>query len=277
MFEDVSLLFIGFDGYIDVWNHCFELLNRYWVDRPDTYLASSEAIPEYDNVCVIPAGSGSEWSLKAQTALKRIQTPYTILMLEDFFISDYIDNKKIEDIITTIRKYDIKFYQLNVQLIKSTWEKGKPFNGNKDIKVIPHDKKYGLNLQAAIWDTEFLRRTIGTENYNAWEFESRQLGVETYNTKRIEYLIDVKNPLNITHMIVQSKYLPGALRAFRKKGYHINRNERAVLSFGENFKYHLKLFMYSATPKFLVEPFKAIGRLMKVDFVTDRINGKMKN
>ncbi len=269
--EDVSVLIVGFDGYKDVWDRDFELMNKYWAVRPKTYLATSELDPQYKNVEVISSGPNSEWSKKVQTALNRISTPYVILMLEDFFITDYVENRKLEATIKLIEKNDIKFYQLLVQLIRQTWEKGEKYKGYKYIKIIPPKKKYGINLQAAIWNREFLKEVVGKGNYNAWQFEINQLKRENLNKKKKEFLIDVRNILNITHSVVQSKYLRGAKRKLARIGIVIPETERQQLSFVNNFKYEFKLFMYSVTPRFLVKPFKSIGRLFKVDFVTDRI------
>lgn len=271
LYDDVSILVVGFDGYVDVWNHFFELLNKYWPNRPKTYLATSEAKPEYEGVEVVTAGPNTEWSLRARAGLEKITTPYVILMLEDFFITDYVDDTLVKECLKLVEQDNILFYQILVQLIKQTWEKGKPYKENKRIHIIPADKKYGINLQAAIWNTDFLRERIGTENYNAWLFEMNQLDSERYNQEKIEYLIDDRNILNITHTVVQSKYLRGAVRKIERQGHHIDLSERPMLSKKDDFKYNLKLFMYSATPKWLVGPAKSIGRLMKVDFVTDRI------
>lgn len=271
IYNDVSILVVGYDGYVDVWNHFFDLMNKYWPNRPKTYLAVSEAKTEYEGVEVVTAGPNTEWSMRARAGLERITTPYVILMLEDFFITDYVDDELVKDCLELVEQDNIKFYQILVQLIKQTWEKGKPYKGNKRIHIIPSDKKYGINLQAAIWNTDFLKEKIGNENYNAWLFEMNQLDSERYNQEKIEYLIDDRNILNITHTVVQSKYLRGAVRKIERQGHHIDLNERPMLSKKDDFKYNLKLFMYSATPKWLVGPAKTIGRLMKVDFVTDRI------
>lgn len=271
IYNDVSILVVGYDGYVDVWNHFFDLMNKYWPNRPKTYLAVSEAKTEYEGVEVVTAGPNTEWSMRARAGLERITTPYVILMLEDFFITDYVDDELVKDCLELVEQDNIKFYQILVQLIKQTWEKGKPYKGNKRIHIIPSDKKYGINLQAAIWNTDFLKEKIGNENYNAWLFEINQLDSERYNQEKIEYLIDDRNILNITHTVVQSKYLRGAVRKIERQGHHIDLNERPMLSKKDDFKYNLKLFMYSATPKWLVGPAKTIGRLMKVDFVTDRI------
>ncbi len=275
IFDDLSVLIIGFDGYVDVWNHDIQLLNKYWKNRPKTYLADSLLNPSYENVEIINAGENSEWSRKVQVALDKIDTPYVLLLLEDFFITDYVDNRRIEKVFRMIKHDGIKFYQVLVQLIKQSWEKGKPYRGNKHIHIIPKDKKYGLNLQAAIWEKDFLKQVVGEGNYNAWEFEVNQLGTKNYNVGKVEYLIDDRNILNITHTVVQSKYLRGAVRKLKQIGVNIPDSERPRLSVKDDAKYNLKLFMYSATPKFMVKPFKTVGRkLLKVDFVTDRIKKK---
>ena len=99
-----------------------------------------------------------------------------------------------------------------------------------------------------------------------------QLNGEKYNVNKIEYLIDDRNILNITHAVVQSSYLRSAVKKMKKIGCDIDLNERKELSLKEDFKYNLKLFMYSITPNCLTKPAKAIGKLMKVDFVTDRLS-----
>lgn len=270
--DNLTILVVGFDGYHDVWNHFFELINKNWPDRPRTILADNELTPHYVGVEVISAGKDAEWSKKVQVALEQINTPYVLLLLEDFFIAEPVNNNVINETLHLISENDIWFYQVLVQLLNQKQIKGAPYKGNKNIHIVPSDKKYGINLQAAIWKTEFLKKKVGTENYNAWQFEIRQLGTENYNIKGIHYLIDDRNILNIEHAVVQSKYLPGTLKRLDKLGYRIDRNERQMLSTKQNFDYNLKLFMYAHTPKKLIGTFKKIGRVFKVDFVTDRMS-----
>lgn len=270
-FNDVSILVVGFDGYVDVWNHFFELLNINWPERPQTYLATSELTPEYENVKVVAAGPDSEWSNRTRNALKQIDTPYVILLLEDFFITKPVDNQRVRVALDLIEQNNIKFYQVLVQLVVQSWEKGKSYKGYKQIRVVPRNKKYALNLQAAIWQKKYLEDALGEGNYNAWQFELKHINRQC-NTEAVECLIDVSNMLNIEHAIVQSKYLRGALRKLKTMDYSIDTNERSPLSRLENFKYQLKLLMYSLTPEYLVKPFKSIGRLLNIDFVTDRIS-----
>ena len=75
----------------------------------------------------------------------------------------------------------------------------------------------------------------------------------------------------MTHAVVQSKYLRSAAKKMKRIGCKINFDERPVLSKKEDFKYNFKLLMYSVVPKSLTKPAKKIGKLFKIDFVTDRI------
>jgi len=274
--DDVSILVVGFDGYIDVWNHFFSLINNYWPDRPKTYLATSELTPNYKDVTVLPAGPGSEWSKRTYNALQHIDTPYVILMLEDFYITDFVDNNVLADSINLIKSNDIKFYQIQSPNYKRDKKLGYAFNNNEDIRVIPSDKDYVLNLQSVIWNKEYLMSVIGNKNYNAWVFELNNIHKDI-NSKRIEYLIDTRNILHITHAIVQSKYLRPAVKQLKTIGHPINLEERLAFNRIDQFKYDLKVYISDRAPKCLRKTLKSIGRLFKVDFVSDRIQNSVKH
>lgn len=271
IYENVSILVVGYDGYKDVWDHFFTLINKYWKDRPKTYLATSELVPVYENVTVLPAGKDSEWSKRAYNALTQIDTDYVILMLEDFFITKFVDNDIVEGTLQEIITNKIKFYQLQSPNYNRDKKIGTPYKGNEYVRVIPQNKDYVLNLQTVIWNREYLLSVIGKENYNAWIFEFNNIHHTDINVKRTEYLIDVRNVLNITHAIVQSKYLRGAIKYLKKINYTIDTTERPTFTIMDQFKYDLKTFVSDHAPECLVPFLKKIGKLMKVDFVSDRV------
>lgn len=265
--RDVAVLIIGFDGYKDVWDSYFELLEKYWSDRPKTYLATGELRPNYNNVTVISAGKDAEWSKKAMAALQQIEEEYVILLLEDFFTTTYVDNSKLMHIIKLMKENKLKY----CRLLDQKKMKGQRFKGNKHIKIIPRNDKYGLCLEPAIWNKEFLKQLVGDENYNPWIFEMRLIQKQLHNKEYTDCIQDDSNILEITHGIVQSKYLPQAIRVFKKQNYEFDLKSREVLSFKDNFKYRLKCFVNFHSPEWSKKYLKKIGRLMKVDFVSDRI------
>lgn len=266
---NVSLLIIGFDGYKDVWDSYFELLNKYWRDRPITYLATSTLKPKYDDVFVIPAGHDSEWSSKARNALLQIKEDYVVLLLEDFFTTSFVDTNKLLHIVELMENNDLNY----CRILDQKKMKGNHYLNEKNVRVIPKDDKYGLCLEPAIWNRKYLLKLIGDGNYNPWIFEFKLLGANLHNQTRVDAIQDDSNILKITHGIVQSQYLPKCINIFKKQGYQFNLEERKVLSFKENFKYRLKCFVNFHSPECTKKYLKAIGRKMGVDFVSDRILG----
>ena len=132
---NVALLIIGYDGYVDVWDSYFELLNKYWPStiRPKTYLVTSVLHPNYDGVEVISAGENSEWSNKARTALEQINEDYVVLLLEDFFTTRNVDGKKLEHIVNLMEDNNLTF----CRILDQKKMKGKHFKKEKHIKIIP--------------------------------------------------------------------------------------------------------------------------------------------
>ncbi len=265
-YSNVAVVVIGYDPYKDVWDHCFELMNKYWKDRPATYLVGNELLPDYEGVTVFSAGKDAEWSKKVQVALDNVKEKYVILLLEDFFITREVNNDNLKGLLKVIQNNGVKY----CKLLNQSKIRGKRFNGDKQIRIIGEKVQYGVSLQPAIWDREFLKELVGEENYNAWIFEYNQVKNKSHAKEGVICLADKRNLLEITHAIVQSKYLPPAVKTFKKQKYVLNTEARAVLSKKEYFKYRAKQIGDTITPKFMVPFMKKIGRLFKVDFVSDR-------
>nr|AOP02848.1 hypothetical protein YS394-orf11 [Streptococcus suis] len=267
--SNVSLLIIGYDPYKDVWDHYFELLNKYWKERPKTYLATNQLTPNYEGVTVIPVGDDAEWSKKVYTSLESINTDYVILLLEDFFTTNFVNNEKIESLLEIISENEIKY----CKLLNQAKFRGEIFKNYKYLKVTPRTDGYAISLQPSIWHKQFLSDCVGTDNYNAWIFELYKIREVVPNKNVIDVISDSRNILEITHAIVQSQYLRRAVRVFKKQNYEFDYSKRGVMSFQDTVRYRVKIFFAQYTPRILWNSFKSIGRVMKVNFVSDKYKG----
>jgi hypothetical protein len=265
-YDNISLLIIGYDPYKDVWDHYFTLLNKYWGDRPKTYLATNTLNIEYDGVTVLPAGEDAEWSKKVIYSLRSIDTEYVVLLLEDFFTTAFVDGTKISELVNLMSAYHLDY----CKLLNQTHIKGEPFRGIKYLSVIDRESEYGISLQPAIWRAEFLSKLVGSDNYNAWIFELNQLKEKQHNKNSINCIADKRNILEITHAVVQSKYLRRAIKVFKKQDYYIDISVRSQLSIQDTIKYNSKCFFSEYTPKKFKPVFKRFGRLLRINYVSDR-------
>lgn len=269
-YNNISLLIIGYDPYKDVWDHYFELLEKYWPDRPQTYLATNVITLTYKNVTVIPCGAEAEWSRKVYQSIDKIHTDYVILLLEDFFTTRPVNGERFEKLITFLEKNKVDY----CKLLNQSKIVGDLYEGKRSLHVLSNDTKYGVSLQPAFWKKSFLKELVGPENYNAWQFEFTQVKNKTHTRKDIICLGETSNILEITHAVVQSKYLRSAVKTFKKQNYYIDTKVRPMMSVKDDFKYNLKLAVNHKSPSWLKPLLKNIGRKMHVDFVSDRIGGE---
>lgn len=269
---DVSLLIIGFDPYKDVWDVYFQLLEQYYPDRPKTFLATNGMRPQYPNVIVIPTSNECEWSMKVNKSLERIDSEYIVLLLEDFFTTRSVNNYELQELVRLMDNNSLNY----CKLLNQSRIKGKKYLGKDYLRVIDTKDEYGISLQPAIWRKSFLKELIGEGNYNAWIFEFQQNKYKRHNQNRIDCIADKRNILQVTHAVVQSRYLRSAIRIFSKQGYTIKTTQRPMLSRRDNFKYWLKRFASEYTPKPFRMILKEAGRLLKISYVSDRTDIKDK-
>lgn len=265
---DMALVIIGYDPYKDVWNHYFRLLKKYWPDNPfPVYLVNNEDPGiEYEGVTVINCGNDAEWSRKAQIATQKVKEKYICLLLEDFFTRDYVETEKVLKALRFIKEKDIKYYKLTTFSKFNTPR----YENYKFLYTIPKNKPYGISLQAAIWEKDFLVDKLGTDNYNAWTFEKDRLDEETKDSSPLEHCVyDSRNILQIEHTIVQSMYLPPAIRYYKSIGYDIDLKERAMMDKKQYFVYASKRFWSDVLSGFDLTLLKKCLKKLGMTFVAD--------
>ena len=83
---DTCILILSCDKYNDLWGPFFTLFWQYWPDHSfKVYLGSNLLVYNDPRVKTIDIGEDNNWSHGLLKILELIDTPYIILMLEDFF------------------------------------------------------------------------------------------------------------------------------------------------------------------------------------------------
>lgn len=257
MDNDLTIVFIGYDGYSDIWNDCINLFKRFWADCPyEILFINNEKKVFWDGVKVLHAGNDAEWSKKVQVAIKHCRTKYICLLLEDFFVGRPIDTNTIKRMMRFIENEKINYYKL-ANMNRAIKNHDPIYKDYKFLHIIPKSDEYGISLQAAIWNIDYLKELVGNENYNAWIFEfNRVKESEEKNNEPIEKcLFDERNILNLQHGVIQSKYLPNTIRYFKKIGISLN-IEREIMSYSQYYKLRMISKGKYIIPKRLRKPVK---------------------
>lgn len=226
--KELAIVGIFFDGYYDMWEDFLELFYSNWRDCPyPLYIVNNEVDLHFKKqypVTVIHAGSDAEYSRKVQEAVKQINADYYLLLLEDFFVGKKLQSNALSEVMRFIEDKEVKYYRMPMKEFSSIK------NMNRIIPIKPR-MEYTLSCQPSIWQREFLRKCIGTNNYNAWIFEGIYTKAPKVHTE--EFLkgcyIDYRNLLCLYHGALQGKILPRTYKHFSKQGYKL-KSKRDILS-----------------------------------------------
>lgn len=246
MSEDLTLLLVSYDGYGDMWPAFFECKERFWPDCPyPIVLANNEKQYKAKNLQVINCGLDAQWSTRTRKALESINSKYVMFLLEDLFISGKVNTQDVEGAIRLMEKEKIKYYKI----MTFTKIRTKNYKGIDYLFEIPSSIPYGISLQASIWEKNYFMDLIGSEDYNPWVFEVNRLKEEqcTQDNNNIVGVFDNRNIMNICHMVVQGKYLPGSIKYMNERGVNVDVKSRGVMSCYESFVYTTKLIISSYT------------------------------
>ena len=269
MNQEMSIVFIGFDGYSDVWDDCMNLFQHFWKNCPyPIFFVNNIKDVVYKNVKVLHAGSDAEWSKKVQLALDEIDTPYVCLLLEDFLIGSNIDSNLVQSTLSFIKENNIRYYKI-VNNNRPVKNKDANYKGIKYLHEVPGNDEYGVSLQAAIWKKDYLEELLGTENYNAWTFEFNRVKEAAGKTKKplSGIVVDDRNILNIKHGIMQSMYLPFTVKYFKKLGINLN-IQRKIMSYPQYFRYWFIATGKELLPKSCRQVIKKILERFGMTFVS---------
>jgi hypothetical protein len=164
---NMAILIPSFDKYSFVWPMFFEFFKRNWGDCPfPVYLGTNFKSADLDWVTDVKIGQDTTWGLKVSNMLKQIPEEYVMIILEDFFIVEKVENNVIEGA--------FKFMQSNNIDCLGLHACPKPLNNVKDDTdvwgEIQPGEPYRINAQVAIWKKSSLMKILRPK-FSPWDLE----------------------------------------------------------------------------------------------------------
>ena len=244
MLINTAILILSCDKYADVWEPFFLFFKKYWSDCPfPVYLGTNQKQFSFYKVKQIFSNRNTTWSDELKVILEQIPEKYIIIILEDYFIYESVNNDKISEIIEVMKKNDAAYMKLGAFPAKynELW----PYttlSGADDIGVIAKDSKYRLCLQTAIWNKDVLLSLLNPTE-NPWQFEIE--GSKRSNFIDNPFLCIIADPSKkVVHGPIQyyctalsaGKWMRGAIRLCEKENIPIDLTIRPVESLFEELK-----------------------------------------
>lgn len=161
------------------------LMERYYPDHPRiVYFTDGITNPYYETISV--KNYLDTWTIGFREFLNNIEDDYVLLMIDDCFIRQPVDTKRIEEAEHIIRK------NKNIALMnfEKAWDVSDELTGYKGWKKRKHGSRFEVSLLCGIWDKEKLLKVV-ERDCSPWEIEENQRGYGfDYYINAGDYIID---------------------------------------------------------------------------------------
>ena len=165
--QELTVLVASCDKYADLLPQFSDLWRKFWPDCPFRVALVTETQPqESDRLCfdrTFACGRGGNWCSRLVQALERIDTPYVLMLCDDYFLEAPVDTALFQRRLSQIRSFDA----VNLRLIPNP----KPSMPYRDgLFEYRKQTAYCIATQAGIWNREFLLN-LAKGKASIWEFE----------------------------------------------------------------------------------------------------------
>lgn len=232
---ELSILVVSCDKYADLWPVFFNLFNKYWAKCSyNVYLGSN--YKTYNGVRNISIHEDKSWTENVKNMLVNIDSNYVILLLEDFFITDYVDESRIEDVLAYVKDNQVDIMRL--------WPVPKPekvVDKDKSIGLVRNGSPYCISTMPAIWKKDVLLQLL-EEKQSAWEFEQNNSKIAS--AYQIKIMSTMQPCIKIINGVERGKWYKSSVNILRGKGITINTEKRGCID-DTGIKRKIWLFCYN--------------------------------
>lgn len=168
--DKVTILYNTCDKYECLWEGFFILLEKYWHGEIGKIILNTETKNfSYNGLNISrprKSGKNVSWSQRILNSLEEVDTPYVLMMLDDFYIKSPVD---LNELGRCVERMDA---DKNIKTITFAWQPGpnKTYKADKKYECRGRWARYRINAQIALWRVDYLRSILRTYE-NPWQFE----------------------------------------------------------------------------------------------------------
>ena len=195
--SDCAVLISSCDSYADILDAFFETLHIYWPGLEYPIYLSTETI-EYNNKHFIinnihPGDINCSWTERITDALGKIKAKYILLLLDDFFLYNYVNEKKVASCLENIRKDKNNAAFLFYPIF------GNYKNCEHDgfLEIVKSKTFVVTAIVAALWSKKQLLKYTKKYKENIWEFEQNATIRSKTKYKKDRFFVTKSNDDNI--------------------------------------------------------------------------------
>jgi|GEM_PF-1194958 len=263
MINNFALIVLSCDKYSDTWDPFFKSFFSNWKDfSSKIYLVTNEKeIMNRKQIKVIKTGPEYSWSSKVRKAIKEIDEQYVLVMLDDYFLTEEVNNDYFYSIIDLIMKNNIDY----ISLVPSKTIKNDLTFLN--IKRISNKNLYGKTLQPSIWRKDYLLKCLFEDDFSPWEFENRQKMKSDFVINGNDYCV-IDNFFQFCNGVLQGDWYPKCIRELKKNSIYVDEKHRDQLNLRKIFKYKFRVLLSKIVPTPIIRKSRKILEKIGFKFIT---------
>lgn len=241
--EKYTLMILTCDKNMDIMPYFFYFFEKFWSSYKRTIFINTEAIRSIDTnyECMYPQKTykwDDPWSGRLYDCLKQVSTDYVLLIMDDFFLTDYVDVHEVNRCLNIMEEQrDISCF--NFAFSNSSYER-KEFDR---YVLVNRNAPFRMNLQTALWRKESLEKYI-RKHENPWQFEiwgSKR--IRRYKDRIYHLDKDVKKVFTypVGGVLADGKWrTEESVQLLKSNGIVFDENQRGVYYPGNNRKTEIK-------------------------------------
>ena len=200
----------------DVFHHCIE---KYYPNHPEIiYITETIKNPYYKTIC--KNYSLEKWTVKIREALKEIDDEQILIIVDDYFIRQPVDKKRIEYLSNQLKGNIACFY------FEKSYDENDEETNIEGMKRRQHGSEYEVAISCGLWDRNKLIDVLYGE-YNPWDVEFRSDGRGyDYYINSGDYIIDWGYVTWIPTGVFRGKWCRNLIPFFEKEGIEIDYSKR---------------------------------------------------
>lgn len=198
MKDKVSILISSCDKFKDIWPIFSFYFDKNWSDcNLNKYFLSNNDNSDIEGFDSIIVGDDISWSSNLSIAIKQIHTDYVLIMLDDVFINQKVDNNAFNSIVNDFIECKGNYLKFLAQ------PKSRLKSSSQYFNVVPPNTLYRATAVFALWKKSTLLNLL-EENENPWEFEDR---ASIRSDKYDGFFVVKKNFFNYIHGVIRGKFI----------------------------------------------------------------------
>lgn len=260
--ENLAVLISSCDKFSDLWKEHIRLYRNNWQgEKIKTYLVTDKETEQFfEDVQIIVAPSDFNFPMRIKYALQYIDAPYILLTLDDYFIINTIKRDELLYLSNRAETENIDYLMLYDRRRDNPYK----FSTLDVLEEIGLKKKYAVTLYPAIWNKEFLAKTV-KDDLSPWLYEVSltKSALEAVAVCRFS----PAGAFRILDVVRKGKVLHKANRYFKKHGISIG--DRPIISRITEWKLAGMDIIDWYAPRWFVKLSKKVAQKMGMQFFSE--------